>query len=170
MHVLTPHERKERQWLIDRQRRRWSDGSLARSVWNDALDALGLAGHPDSVSRPYRLAEFADEGQRLLPLDARVVERFDAHQGRLLIVGPPGCGKTTLLRELQRDLLDRAEADEAQPVPVVFDLATFGTRLEGLFRERNLTHWMVEQLQRYEDVTAPTAEDWIERGVIATPQ
>ena len=39
--------------------------------------------------------------------------------GELLLLGEPGAGKTTLLLELARTLLDRAEQDEALPIPVV---------------------------------------------------
>jgi predicted NACHT family NTPase len=50
---------------------------------------------------------------------------FDRLGGGLLILGAPGSGKTTALLELARHLLDKAEADEHQPIPVVFNLVSW---------------------------------------------
>jgi predicted NACHT family NTPase len=47
---------------------------------------------------------------------------FDDMGGELLILGAPGSGKTTTLLELAGELLARAEAEDGQPIPVVFNL------------------------------------------------
>ena len=43
---------------------------------------------------------------------------FDEVGGGLLVLGAPGAGKTTVLLQLAREPLDRAERDPEQPVPV----------------------------------------------------
>ena len=40
----------------------------------------------------------------------------------LLILGAPGSGKTTMLLELTRQLLERARKNDDQPIPIVFNL------------------------------------------------
>ena len=49
-------------------------------------------------------------------------------------------GKTTLLLELTRDLLSRAEQDESHPLPFVFNLSSWSTEWQGL------VEWLVEEL------------------------
>jgi stage III sporulation protein SpoIIIAA len=42
---------------------------------------------------------------------------FDKIGGGLLILGAPGSGKTSMLLELARDLLNAVKADDRQPMP-----------------------------------------------------
>lgn len=62
------------------------------------------------------------------PYRQRILDVFDEVGGALLILGAPGTGKTTLLLELARDLLDRAEHDPTHPIPVVFPLSSWAER------------------------------------------
>jgi predicted NACHT family NTPase len=60
-----------------------------------------------------------------LPIGTQSVDVFDRAQGSLLILGAPGAGKTTTLLQLVTSLVQRAELDDRQPVPVVLSLATW---------------------------------------------
>jgi hypothetical protein len=55
----------------------------------------------------------------------RMIDVFRQAAGRLLILGAPGSGKSTTLLELAQDLVAAAEADEAQPVPIIFELSNW---------------------------------------------
>jgi predicted NACHT family NTPase len=55
-------------------------------------------------------------------------EFFDHTGNALLILGAPGGGKTTLLLQLAKKLLDRAKRDKDQPIPVVFHLSSWVIR------------------------------------------
>ena len=69
-----------------------------------------------------------------------IVKVFDKVGGGLLILGAPGAGKTTVLLQLCEQLLDRAERDLDQPMPVVANLDSWaGQRLP-------LDVWLVEEL------------------------
>lgn len=63
-------------------------------------------------------------------ISGRIGETFDKASGRLLIIGLPGAGKTTILLKLALDLIDRAERmarlEGVQPaIPVLLNLATW---------------------------------------------
>ena len=68
---------------------------------------------------------------------------FDELGSQLLILGDPGTGKTTLLLDLARDLLERADKDEFYPVPAVFNLSSWA-------KERPpLVEWLADDLNRH---------------------
>ena len=73
----------------------------------------------------------------------------------LLILGAPGSGKTMLLLELARSLLREAERDETKGVPVVFNLASWGTKA------RRIDDWLISELQRHYGVSKQLAKEWI---------
>ena len=136
--VMTQTNRRR---LLRRVRAFWIEGVLQHSLHGAALIALGLQEQPDAVASPWSLAVQAPAvALRPLSTGTRITQVYDATDGELLILGAPGSGKTTLLLELARDLLERAERDESQPLPVVFNLSSW-----ALKRQR-LTDWLVEEL------------------------
>jgi predicted NACHT family NTPase len=68
------------------------------------------------------------------PAQTRMIEvfRHPDVSGRLLILGSPGAGKTTMLLELARELMAEAKADKSKPMPYLFEMA--GWR-EGSLRD-----------------------------------
>jgi GTPase SAR1 family protein len=159
----TAQERRDRRTMIARQRTIWIDGVLKQSLWNDALIDLGLAERPDGVPQPYRycIASRAQgQADRLLPADTHVINVYDQHQGALLILGAPGSGKTTLMLELMRDLLERADKDETHPIPVKFDLSAWGADRPPI------DAWLATQLNTQYGVSRQAAVDWVKRGMI----
>ncbi|HEX8355025.1 MAG TPA: NACHT domain-containing protein, partial [Pyrinomonadaceae bacterium] len=58
-----------------------------------------------------------------------IIERFE-RQGRLLIVGSPGSGKTVLLLTLAQHLAEKAREDAARPLPVIFNLDSWSPDYE----------------------------------------
>jgi hypothetical protein len=53
-----------------------------------------------------------------------IIELFEK-RGRLLIIGSPGAGKTVLLLKLALHLIAKAQSDANQPLPVIFNLASW---------------------------------------------
>jgi predicted NACHT family NTPase len=82
-------------------------------------------------------------------------EVFERLNGKLLILGEPGSGKTTTLLELARDLLARAGADEAHPIPVIFNLSSWSEN------HKPLGDWLVDELSSKYQVPRKVAEQWI---------
>jgi predicted NACHT family NTPase len=85
---------------------------------------------------------------------------FDDSAGSLLMLGEAGAGKTTLMLELARDLLDRADNDSSQPVSVVLNLASWGRRRQPLLT------WLAEELALTYKVPRRVAQEWIQADAI----
>ena len=149
---------RNRRQLIERVRTDWIEGVLNQSLYKVARIELGLETKPDAVDRPLDVVvQRPDRESQSLALGTPMRSVFDDLGGRLLILGDPGTGKTTLLLELTRDLLDRAENDEFYPVPVVLNLSSWA-------KERpSLVAWMADELSRITRLPEETWRVWLER-------
>ncbi|NJN03416.1 MAG: hypothetical protein HC816_13605 [Leptolyngbyaceae cyanobacterium RM1_1_2] len=117
---LSSHEKNRfRQALLDRVRKSWIKGILEQSLFNQVQIELGLERCTNTLSLDYEVFE---QLRQPLPEKAKISEEFFDQLGlgrSLLILGESGVGKTTILLELTRDLLSRAEQDISLPIPVV---------------------------------------------------
>src|SRR5260370_39716799 len=118
--------RRNRRCLLTQVGMMWIEGVLEHSLHQAALMALDVQEQPDALADPWHL-EIQETDQPPHPLAAgtSIVQVYEEAEGELLILGEPGAGKTTLLLELARTLVERAEADEHQPVPVVLPLSSW---------------------------------------------
>ena len=84
-----------------------------------------------------------------------MLEIFDAiGMGRsLLILGAPGSGKTTMLLELARQLIERARQDISEPIPVVLNLASWAGKSP-------LAEWIEQELNNTYSIPKKNARDW----------
>lgn len=78
----------------------------------------------------------------------------DDIQGRLLILGEPGSGKTNELLVLARDLLQKARRLPEQPIPVIFELSEW----QG---EQAFADWLSRQLLEKYNVPVVVSQYWI---------
>jgi hypothetical protein len=89
----------------------WVDGVLKHSLYNEVLITLEKRQVDNNVDAPWKytveVAGIADS----TPLDDREVSVIYDATGLLLILGEPGSGKTTILLDLTRTLLERAKDD-----------------------------------------------------------
>ena len=88
----------------------------------------------------------------------KIIELLDRDdiQGKLLILGEPGAGKTTEILSLHKDLIQRAIQDENAPIPIIFELSSW--KSNQLIRD-----WLVEQLNDiYKGIPKKVAEEWID--------
>src|SRR5712691_959086 len=155
---LTEKQRKQnRARMLQRIQTIWIDGVLEPSLQGAAQIALELQNKPSAIVTPlwHVLQEF-DRTGLLRSADTSIVGVYDHAGGEILILGEPGGGKTTLLLELARDLLERARRDEAQPIPVVFPLSSWATKRQPL------TTWLASELHTRYQVPLPLATSWIE--------
>ena len=131
-----------RAYLINQVRFSWIKGVLEPSLGAVAPIRQELRMRPDLVVNPfYESVQESNQPPRNLPPQTSIVQVYDQANGRLLILGEPGAGKTILLLELARDLLDRADADETSPLPVVFHLSSWAGKRQPL------ADWLVEELK-----------------------
>lgn len=148
-------EQRNRRILLNHVENAWIKGVLDASLHGAALLDLGIKQDPEAVTQyPWTLKkESTDE---TLPTGTSMLEIFDSiGMGRsLLILGAPGSGKTTMLLELARGLIARAREDITQPIPMVFNLASWTEKL-------SLADWLAQELNNLYSVPRKTAPDWV---------
>lgn len=111
--------------------------SLHDSVWID----LEMKLQPDRVDCPYNAVIITGpKPSQLLAPRPSLVNVFDRSEivGKLLILGDAGAGKTTELSKLAETLVDRAEENINNPIPVFFSLASWQSN-------DSIHDWMVRE-------------------------
>jgi TIR domain/NACHT domain len=150
-------EQQNRVRLLKQVQSFWIEGLLEQSLHRTALIDLDLQEQPDALENPWQLqVQELERPPHLLPRGTSIVEVYDQADGELLILGEPGSGKTTLLLQLARTLLDRAEADEHLPIPVVFNLSSWSQK------QGSLATWLIEELKTKYRVPYKVGQHWIE--------
>jgi NACHT domain-containing protein len=140
-----PTEQRNRRIMLGHVENFWVRGILQKSLHGAALLDLGIKEDPDALNYPWAIKREANK--ETLPSDMSMLEIFEQiGMGRsLLILGAPGSGKTTMLLELTRQLIERARQDVTEPVPVVFNLSSWTEKLtlaEWLARELNTVYYL----------------------------
>ncbi|HEX6524227.1 MAG TPA: NACHT domain-containing protein [Streptosporangiaceae bacterium] len=128
----------DREAMLSRVRDKWIDGILQPSLAHTERLALGLIHNGRHTQAP-------------------ILQMFLRTGGGLLIRGAPGGGKTTLLLELADGLLERAESDPNQPVPVVASLATWSGKRQPL------AAWLTAELAQSYRIPLAAAHAWAEQ-------
>jgi Predicted NTPase (NACHT family) len=158
---ISPEEKRRRVTMIDKVRSMWIDGVLKHSLQHMSLINLGFETHKTSQRHPWRLiGQWYRKPDHHLPPNISITDVYDRVGKELLLLGEPGTGKTTALLLLAKDLLDRAEQDVHQPIPVIFNLSSFST-WRGTFKE-----WLIEELQLRYAVPPTLGRQWITTGTL----
>lgn len=146
--------------LIDRVQRYWVHGVLEQSLYQQARIELGLSLTVDAP-HPWR-AVLAPPGApaRAVAPGTAMSAVFDELDKTMLILGAPGAGKTTMLLELVRDLLQRARRDGMHPIPVVLTLSSWATRREPL------ADWIVRELATRYEIAPAHAQTWLHSDLL----
>ncbi len=92
-----------------------------------------------------------------LTADRGIIQVFDRLNGRLLILGSPGSGKTTTLIGLAKVLVSRARTDAEEPIPVLLNLLTWKNQ------DQEIIDWIIEQLQIKYGIAVYVSQDWIQQ-------
>ncbi|WP_347566441.1 NACHT domain-containing protein [Scytonema sp. UIC 10036] len=151
-------EYRNRQILLNKVKNYWVKGVLETSLHGVALIELGLENRFDALDRPWgMLWETPAQARQPLPKNTKIRDLFQQMgTGRsLLILGEPGSGKTTTLLELARDLLQEAELDINQPIPVVFNLSAWTKE------KVTIADWLVQELNSKYQVSKEIGKTWI---------
>lgn len=149
-------QRHSRIRMLKQVRSVWIQGLLEQALKQMVPVAPGLQEQPDAVANPWQLAlQELSSTALLLPAGLSIIQVYDQAEGELLILGEAGAGKTILLLQLARALLERAEADENHPLPVVFHLSSWSER------RRPLKEWLAEELTTKYHVPRRLATSWL---------
>ena len=134
---------EQREAMLDVVEAAWIEGVFKKSLYEEVLIALKLQDRHDLVQPPVRLEIQTPEGvSRSLPPSTDILDIFDEYDGRLLILGEPGSGKTITLLDLAQKLIARAREDPTQPLPVVFNLASWAEK------QQPLAAWLMDELEK----------------------
>jgi GTPase SAR1 family protein len=121
--------------------------------------------NPSQVEHPWNIdVKSGSKPKFRLPKNTSIINVFDQAgvEGRLLILGKPGAGKTTMLLELAKVLVQRAEEDLNEPVPVLLSLSSWQND------HQSITDWIVAELssRKYYRVRKDITKQWLEYGEI----
>ncbi len=86
---------------------------------------------------------------------------YDRLGHTMVLVGPVGSGRSTLLRELCLVLVERARNDPEAPIPVVVDLATW--RAYGTRKPTEFTAWLLREMNRRYGISRSAGTIWLRR-------
>jgi DNA polymerase III delta prime subunit len=147
-------DQRNRRILLNHVENFWVKGVLEKSLHGAAMLELGIKEDPEAVTYPWAIKKEATD--ETLPAGMSMLEIFEQiGMGRsLLILGAPGSGKTTMLLELARQLIERARQNADEPIPMVFNLASWTEKL-------SLTDWLAQELNNIYYVPRKTAPDWV---------
>ncbi len=154
-------ERRPLDVLLERVEQFWVKGVLQGSAHGEVLLELNKESVNGLIEHPWeKILEVPGQAGRTLPAERGIGEIFEEVGRFLLILGEPGAGKTTTLLELARALIARARSDESQPIPVVFNLSTWGVE------KKSLADWLVDELKGKYFVSRRIAESWLGQSLL----
>lgn len=136
---------------------------LRQSLHNAVLLTLGKTEQRDQVGRPWdSQIRIANQASRPLPTETPIAAVFDRDDinGKLLILGNPGAGKTTTLLDLAAALVQRANSDPTQPIPVLFNLSSWQKE------NQTLKDWLLGELKLKYGVSPKLGEKWLEAQIL----
>ena len=146
---------RNRRAMLELVKNTWIKGVLEQSLGNEVLIDLGMEERPGEVEHSWDLqVKMPDQVNRTLPAGTSIIQVFDEMGGAILILGEPGSGKTTILLELARDCIARAQKDDTQPIPVVFNLSSWD-------RKQTIETWLISELNSKYNVSKKVAQSWI---------
>ena len=150
-----------RQQLLHKVQIFWIKGILEQSFQETGYLSLQFCTQPDAVSNAWtEIIQPPDCSCHPLPPGTHITQVYDNACGELLILGEPGSGKTLLLLELTRDLLARAFANEAHPMPVIFNLSSWTPKWHSL------ATWLVEELSQKYQAPKRLGQEWVDNDRI----
>jgi hypothetical protein len=154
----SPEQVVQLEILRRRVKEGWVEGVLRHSLYNEVLISLGKQQRDEYVDAPWKYTvELSDAINAASLKDRDISATYDA-TGLLLILGEPGSGKTTTLLDLARTLLDRAENDIRERVPVVLNLSSW--------KKQPLVEWMSGELSEKYRVPSKIAKSWLQNNYL----
>ena len=121
------------------------EGRLEDSLHNRVLITLDKKEAPSQVIRPWSIdVKIGSQPPRRLLSYPKITTIYDRKNinGRFLILGAPGSGKTTTLLQLAQVLINRAQEDINQPIPVLLNLSSWQDD------KQSIKDWIIGDLKK----------------------
>ena len=146
---------KEAKWL--RAFEKEIAGRLTTSLHNQILINLGKEIELDQVRRLWDIEVKSGQITDEIAPETEILEVFDRAdiQGKLLILGKPGAGKTTTLLELARSLVEKALSDPTAPMPILLNLSSWKDP------NQSIKEWTITQLST-QGISSKISARWLE--------
>ena len=155
-----------RQNMLQLVKRTWIEGVLQQSVHNQTLIELGMETKPDALSHPWdAVVQMPDRETVPIQPGRTILQMFDQSNGSLLLLGEPGSGKTTMVLELCRLLIEQAEEEPYRQIPIVFNLSTWKPDPKKKLVQA-FTDWLVNELKDKYSVPNKVSRPWIEKDAL----
>lgn len=142
------------------------ENRLTGSLHNAVLLSLGKKDQPDQINSPSdrEIKLRGAKATALISNDETIAQVFDSPgiKGKLLLLGQPGSGKTTMLLDLAKALIAKAENEVDYPIPVLFNLSRWQDE------KKSIREWMVEELKsKYgSGFDSKLGEKWIREKIL----
>jgi NACHT domain len=124
-------------------------------------DSPGQVLRSPLVAKPWSITVEDDRraGFAMLPEDMTIWRVFQQPEVKkqLLILGEPGSGKTTSMLEIAQGLLDVAQLDNTQPIPVLLNLSSWK-------QEQPIFEWVLTELTSKYKVRVDLGREWLIAG------
>lgn len=151
---------RNRRAMLELVKETWIKGVLEKSLHNKVLIELGMEELPNAVNHPWDVQiQMPNKSNLTLPAGTSTINVFDEMNGAILILGEPGSGKTTMLLELARDSIERAKQEDDQPIPVIFNLSSWGDK-------QGIGDWLIGELNTKYNISQRLAQNWLENESI----
>lgn len=152
----TSPEERNRFAMLQNVRKFWIEGVLNNSVQDALLLNLRKSDASSQIENPWEtVVRTPNSKDETLSPDASILNIFERMNGKLLILGEPGGGKTTSLLELARELLNQVDTDDAHPLPIIFNLSSWADK------QAPLENWLAGELSNKYQVPNKVATAWV---------
>ncbi|NMG11337.1 tetratricopeptide repeat protein [Brasilonema sp. UFV-L1] len=138
------------------------ESRINSSLHNRVYVVLEAEQNPSQVECPWDMEVKIGSKPKVRLKDTEIITVFDQPDidGRLLILGQPGAGKTTILLKLAFDLIKRAKQDPTHPIPVLFSLSSWKNN------NQSIKDWLVNQLKDKYGVRKDIGNKWVDNQEI----
>ncbi|HZR39166.1 MAG TPA: hypothetical protein VFB12_03565 [Ktedonobacteraceae bacterium] len=160
VHETISLSEQNRTRMLQRLRHTYRD-LLAQLLQGTTWKEPRLTQKPDAVhTAVHLLLHSPNQPEHGLPPGTSIQQVYAEAQGELLILGEPKTGKSTLLLSLALHLVEQAEADATQPLPVILLLSSWAVK------QQSLEDWCIKQIAEIYNVPWQMCEQWIQHDQI----
>ena len=154
----SPPDRREKnlELLLNEVKDGWIDKVLSKALPMRTSIHLSTLWRPDLIESPeVHSITYLDSGIEPVSKDKDILGTFNTAGRSLLILGAPGSGKTTTLFQLADALVQKALDDATEPVPVVFNLASWSEKRESIY------DWIISRFKTEYYVPPRNSKGWL---------